>query len=91
MSDRSITTGAAPAQNDILAILDARTTAMTIPECAALLNIDHTTLYRQAKIGKFPVFTVCNSLRVNPAELAASLRATSNISTAPIDRRKRQR
>ena len=59
--------------NDILAILDARTTAMTIAECADLLHADPGTLYRHSKSGKFPTFQVIGMVRVNPAELAAHI------------------
>jgi hypothetical protein len=76
--------------NDILAILDARTTAMTIAECADLLNADPGTLYRHSKSGKFPTFQVIGMVRVNPADLAAHIRASSNTSTQPVDGRFRR-
>ena len=76
--------------NDILAILDARTTAMTIAECADLLTIDPGTLYRHSKSGKFPTLQVVGMLRVNPAALASHLRASSNTSTQPVDGRFRR-
>ena len=78
------------AVNDILAILDERATAMSIGECAELLTLDKTTLYRQAREGRFPVFSICGVIRVNPAELASYIRAGSNISTQPVDRRRRK-
>jgi hypothetical protein len=76
--------------NDILAILDARTTAMTIAECADLLHADPGTLYRHSKSGKFPTFQVIGMVRVNPAELAAHIRARTNASVQPIDGRYRK-
>lgn len=76
--------------NDILAILDARATAMTIAECADLLHADPGTLYRHSKSGKFPTFQISGMVRVNPAELACHIRASSNTSVQPIDRRYRR-
>ena len=72
-----------PVPNDIFAILDARTSALMVKECAELLGINERTLYRQAKLGKFPAFTVCGSMRVNPATLVDHLKSTSNVSDAP--------
>jgi len=63
---------------DILTMLDERTTAMTIKECAELLETDETTLYRHSKTGKFRTFTFAGMIRVNPAELAAQIRSGSN-------------
>ena len=74
---------------DILKILDERTTAMTIQECAELLKADETTLYRHSKNGKFPTFTVFGMIRVNPAELAAEIRSGSNSPTKSKDQREK--
>jgi hypothetical protein len=63
--------------NDILAILEARTTAMTIPEVSELLQIEPATLYRHARNGKLPTFRIAGVIRVNPAALATTIRATS--------------
>ncbi len=76
--------------NDILAVLDERTTAMSIKECARLLGVDHSTLYRHARSGRFPTFQIACTIRINPAELAAYIRATSNVSTQPVDQRRRR-
>jgi hypothetical protein len=64
--------------SDILKILDERTTAMTIQECAQLLDTDETTLARHSKTGKYPTFTIVGMIRVSPAELAAQIRGGSN-------------
>ena len=63
---------------DILKFLDERTTALTIKECAELLETDETTLYRHSKTGKFHTFSFAGMIRVNPAELAAQIRSGSN-------------
>jgi hypothetical protein len=73
---------------DILKILDERTTAMTIKECADLLKADETTLYRHSKTGKFPTFTLAGMIRVNPGELAAQIRSGSNNPLNSGDQRK---
>ena len=73
---------------DILKILDERTAAMTIRQCADLLETDETTLYRQSKTGKFPIFTLFGSIRVNPAELASRIRSDSNNPSKSGDQRK---
>ena len=73
--------------NDILQTLDDRTTAMTIQECAELLRADVTTLYRHARSGKFPTFQVVGMVRVNPVELAAHIRASSNCHVQSINGR----
>jgi hypothetical protein len=77
-----------PAGNSLLAYLDSLTTALTITECADLLHIGHNTLYRHAQSGKFPTFQVAGMVRVDPAALAAHIRATSKVE--PIDRRNRR-
>lgn len=69
--------------NDIFAVLEARTTAMDLDECATLLNASVSMLYRNARKGKFPTFPYCDSLLVNPADLARRLRAGSTCSDAP--------
>ena len=76
------------AGNTLLSYLDSRTTALTIAECAKLLHIGHNTLYRHAQTGKFPTFEVAGMVRVDPAALAAHIRATTK--TGPIDRRCRR-
>jgi predicted site-specific integrase-resolvase len=76
--------------NDILKTLDERTTAMTVQECATLLGADVTTLYRHARSGRFPTFLVVGMLRVNPSELAAHLRASSNCQVQSIDGRRKK-
>jgi tetratricopeptide (TPR) repeat protein len=48
------------------------------------------TLYRHSKSGKFPTFQVIGMVRVNPADLAAHIRASSNTSTQPVDGRFRR-
>jgi excisionase family DNA binding protein len=72
---------------DILQELDHRASAMTITECADLLGIEHNTLYRHARSGKFPTFQVAGLIRVNPAALASHIRASSK--AQPIDCRSR--
>jgi excisionase family DNA binding protein len=69
--------------NDILEVLDNRTTAMTIRECAELLHVGTNTLYVHARTGKFPVFQVAGTMRVNPTELAQHIRARSNAVEQP--------
>ena len=69
-------------RNDILAVLEARTTALSVQECARLLSVSPKAIYNYAHAGKFPVFKVVGTIRINPAELAAHLRA--NASTLPI-------
>ncbi len=73
---------------DILKILDERTTAMTIEECADLLKADKTTPYRHLKTGKFRTFTFAGMIRVNPADLAAQIRSGSNNPLNSNDQRK---
>jgi excisionase family DNA binding protein len=67
--------------NDIIAVLEARITALTIAECAELLNVGTQTLYDHTKAHKFPAYEVCGSLRVNPAELVAYLKTNAKHGT----------
>jgi excisionase family DNA binding protein len=71
-----------------LKILDERTTAMTIEECAELLKAHKPTLYKHAKTGKLRTFRVARMIRVNPADLADQIRRGSNNPLNSDDRRR---
>jgi hypothetical protein len=62
--------------------LDGLPGTMSMKEAADLLGPDRTSLYRQARAGKFsPAFMTAGSMRVNPQKLAVYIRAGSLSST----------
>jgi hypothetical protein len=63
----------------ILEQLDKMTEALTIPEVAAMFHKDKRTIYRHAQSGKLPSFRFFGSVLVDPAVLAAFMRATTRL------------
>ena len=68
---------------DILEVLDQKTSAMTIGECAELLKVSRQSLYNHAQTGTFPTFQVAGTIRVNPAALREYLLGTTPASWHP--------
>src|SRR6266849_7129431 len=54
--------------------LDERTTALTVPELAKLLNISERQVYKLASSNRIPSFKIGGSVRFDPSAFAAWLR-----------------
>jgi hypothetical protein len=69
--------------------LDEMPGSLSMQEAALLLGCDRTTLYRQARAGKFPpAFMTAGSMRGDPQKLARYIRSGS-LSSAGDDQEKR--
>jgi excisionase family DNA binding protein len=60
--------------NDLLSVLGAARSALTVGDVATLLNVSKQSVYRAATRGSLPSFRIAGSLRFNPASVAARLR-----------------
>ena len=54
--------------------LEERTTALTVPELAELLNISQRQVYKLAASNRIPSFKIGGSVRFDPSAFAAWLR-----------------
>jgi excisionase family DNA binding protein len=70
---------------DLADSLEKRTTALTVPDVAALLNISERQVYKLAADGSLPCFRIGGSMRFNPSALAAWLRTTEKLGPASVD------
>lgn len=69
--------------------LEKRSTALTVPDVAALLNISARQVYKLASGGNIPCFRIGGSVRFDPSEFAAWLR--QRIGPGSVDAQGRQR
>ena len=60
---------------DLADSLETRATALTVSEVALLLNVSERQVYKLAAEGHIPCFKPGNSIRFDPAAVAAWLRA----------------
>ena len=59
---------------DLAESLAHRATALTVSDVASLLNISERQVYKLAAEGRIPCFKIGNSVRFDPATIAAWLR-----------------
>jgi excisionase family DNA binding protein len=59
---------------DLADSLEQRTTALTVADVAALLNVSERQVYKLASDGRIPCFKIGGSVRFDPSAFAAWLR-----------------
>jgi excisionase family DNA binding protein len=64
----------AVAESSLVEIVEARRTALTVPELAKMLSLSKVSLYELVKTGRLPAMKIGGSIRLDPKTTAAWLR-----------------
>jgi excisionase family DNA binding protein len=66
-------------RGDLIAEIESRRQAFTVESLADLLQVSRKFIYRQIKHGSLPAFRLSAELRLDPATVAAWLRARTTV------------